>query len=124
LPLKIDLTVYLLPLSSRTSSDEPHVLTSGNQGACSAPVFSRSNAGPGSPGGKGVGKVAWLEMREDGYEADRNRVMIYDFEEEKRYGITEEWDRSPTSLKWSDEGDKLWALVAVSSSFSCFLVID
>lgn len=54
-------------------------------------------------------------MREDGYEADRNRVMWFDLSEEeggggKRVGLTEEWDSSPASFEWSRDGKSLFAI--------------
>ncbi|GAA5973513.1 hypothetical protein JCM21900_006156 [Sporobolomyces salmonicolor] len=90
--------VYLVPLSPRSSSDaQPRALTVGTQGACSSPVLSRN--------GK---RAAWLEMREDGYEADRNRVMIMELDEGGRWGATEGWDRSPARIEWSACGERLF----------------
>ncbi|GAA5893451.1 hypothetical protein JCM5296_007461, partial [Sporobolomyces johnsonii] len=90
--------VYLVPLSPRSSSDaQPRALTVGTQGACSSPVLSKD--------GK---RAAWLEMREDGYEADRNRVMVMELEEGRRWGATEGWDRSPARIEWSPCGERLF----------------
>ncbi|BGP41242.1 Dipeptidyl-peptidase 5 [Rhodotorula kratochvilovae] len=90
--------VCLVPLAPRTPADaKPRALTVGTQGACSSPVL--------SPDGK---RAAWLEMREDGYEADRNRVMVYEIEMGARWGATEDWDRSPASIVWAPSGDKLF----------------
>ncbi|ORY64736.1 Alpha/Beta hydrolase protein [Leucosporidium creatinivorum] len=89
--------VYLLPLSPRSAAEAtPKALTVGTQGACSSPTI--------SPDGK---RVVWLEMREDGYEADRNRVMVYEIETGERWGATEKWDRSPSSVKWCPCGEKV-----------------
>ncbi|KPV74481.1 uncharacterized protein RHOBADRAFT_15880, partial [Rhodotorula graminis WP1] len=90
--------VYLVPLDPRSGADaKPRAITVGTQGACSSPVL--------SPDGK---RAAWLEMREDGYEADRNRVVVYEIESSSRWGATEEWDRSPSSIVWAPSGDKLF----------------
>ncbi|GAA6006783.1 dipeptidyl-peptidase 5 [Rhodotorula paludigena] len=90
--------VYLVPLVPRSPADaEPRAITLGTQGACASPVL--------SPDGK---RAAWLEMREDGYEADRHRVMIYEVATGERWGATEEWDRSPGSIVWAPSGDKLF----------------
>ncbi|KAJ8293791.1 Dipeptidyl-peptidase 5 [Rhodotorula toruloides] len=90
--------VYLVPLSPRTAADaEPRAITVGTQGACSSPVL--------SPDGK---RAAWLEMREDGYEADRNRVMIFEIESGKRWEASGEWDRSPSKIIWAPKSDKLF----------------
>lgn len=90
--------VYLVPLSPKSKQDaEPKQVTVGTQGACGAPVFSAD--------GK---RLAWLEMREDGYEADRMRVMIYEINTGQRWGATEDWDRSPGHLAWCPCGEKLF----------------
>lgn len=47
------------------------------------------------------GQVAWLEMAKDGYESDRNVVVVYDKGTATRW--TEAWDRSPGSVKWAGE---------------------
>jgi dipeptidyl aminopeptidase/acylaminoacyl peptidase len=76
--------VYIVDI---TGASGPKELTSGKQGATHSPVFSTSGR-----------KVAWLELDEDGYEADRAKIVIYDLDKDVRYTLTQEWDRSPTSL--------------------------
>lgn len=61
-------------------------------------------------------KVAWLEMKKDGYEADRNRVVVYTIESGERQVVTEKWDRSPKSVKWSEDGEGLLLVAEVRSS--------
>jgi len=46
-------------------------------------------------------------MREDGYEADRNRIIVYIIEEGVRKGLTEEWDSSPSGFEWTKDGKSL-----------------
>lgn len=66
-----------------------------------SPVFSPDGA-----------KVAWLEMAEDGYEADEQRVVVYDQRVDVTYkldytrdvkidgsGVQARWDRSPDGIK-------------------------
>ncbi|GAA5948827.1 hypothetical protein JCM3765_003916 [Sporobolomyces pararoseus] len=90
--------VYQFPLFPRSKLDQsPKLLSLGNQGASSNPRFSCR---------KGF-KCAWLEMRQDGYEADRNRIMLFDFKTGERKGLTEEWDLSPNSLEWNLDGNSL-----------------
>jgi Tol biopolymer transport system component len=106
--------VYIVPLSPKTAADAiPKMLTVGTQGACSSPTV--------SPDGT---RVAWLEMREDGYEADRNRVMIYEIESGLRLGITEKWDRSPSTVQWCPCGEKVFLLAEVCPSFQRSFLFD
>ncbi|KDE07441.1 hypothetical protein MVLG_02307 [Microbotryum lychnidis-dioicae p1A1 Lamole] len=93
--------VYLVPLDPKNEkAAEPRQITLGTQGAASSPAFSTDGQ-----------RVAWLEMREDGYEADRNRVMIYEVEANQRWGATEEqWDRSPSKVIWCPCGEKIYLI--------------
>ncbi|WVQ79967.1 hypothetical protein IAT38_002068 [Cryptococcus sp. DSM 104549] len=84
--------VYLFPLPSTpsaTSPASPKHLTAYPHGAINNVVF--------SPDGK---KLAWLEMKKDGYESDRRVVVVYDIKKGKGERWTEEWDRSPSAIIW------------------------
>lgn len=102
--------IYLAPLRPRNEEDKkPKCLTS-QGGARGFPVFSpQAKAGARKSSSGKSGKLAWIEMRKDGYEADRNRIMIYDIDADVKYGISENWDRSPTALAWGEDGKTLYA---------------
>ncbi|GAA5927882.1 dipeptidyl-peptidase 5 [Sporobolomyces koalae] len=89
--------MYLV--SIKDAAAEPQMISIGTQGASGNPIL--------SPDGK---QVAWLEMRQDKNEADRNRVMLYNIESGERRGLTEHWDRSPSRLEWSKDGASLYAI--------------
>ncbi|EGN98331.1 hypothetical protein SERLA73DRAFT_91651 [Serpula lacrymans var. lacrymans S7.3] len=72
-------------------------LTSGTYGATHAPVFNKQGD-----------KVAWLQLDKDGYESDRAKVVIYDLTKNVRYTLTQNWDRSPDVLAFSESGDYLY----------------
>jgi hypothetical protein len=103
---------YLVPLYPRNEEEKkPKCLTS-QGGARSSPVFSPT-AKLGHFGPSGKGKLAWLEMRIDKYESDRNRVIVYDLEKDVKYGLTEDWTLSPTSLVWGEDEKTLYATLEV-----------
>ena len=100
---------YFIPVSDfkAASSSTPQVATEieGLEGAASSPVF--------SPNGR---SAAYLKMKKNGYEADKNRlIMIPDI-----YKLTASveimksndgqglWDRSPSSFIWSNDGRKVY----------------
>ncbi|KAF7980487.1 hypothetical protein HWV62_37978 [Athelia sp. TMB] len=85
--------VYIININGGS----PKELTSGTHGATTSPVF--------SPAGD---RVAWLEMAKDGYEADRNQIIIYDLKQDIKFSITPTWDRSPGSLAFSTKGDHIY----------------
>ncbi|MBI3450034.1 MAG: S9 family peptidase [Acidobacteria bacterium] len=51
--------------------------------------------------------IAYLAMQRPGYEADRQRVVLYDRRDGKRRVLTEGWDRSAGSLAWAPGGKAL-----------------
>jgi dipeptidyl aminopeptidase/acylaminoacyl peptidase len=99
-------TCYHIPLSFKeTFAEDPRPITvAGFEGAATSPVF--------SPGGK---SVAFLQMKEDGYESDKNRIMIVVDAARSEQGMEllassdgkGEWDRSPGSITWSNDGKSL-----------------
>jgi dipeptidyl aminopeptidase/acylaminoacyl peptidase len=73
----------------KRSDEKLHVvtLTSGSQGATSSPALSHD--------GK---RATWLEMAEDGYEAGKKRIAVYNLEEQSVFYSTDQWDFSPSSV--------------------------
>jgi dipeptidyl aminopeptidase/acylaminoacyl peptidase len=85
--------LYFYDVTSGNTTD----FTQDNPGYDQYPVF--------SPDGS---KIAWLSMARDGYEADKNRIMLYDFKTKTKYDLTKDWDESGASLKWSKDNTKLY----------------
>ena len=67
-------------------------ITLGNMGYDRYPVF--------SPDGS---KIAYQSMERDGYEADLDRLFVYDLKEGKRNWITKDWSFDVENIKWSNE---------------------
>lgn len=96
--------VYVAGLKS--GQDIFKVEVPGFQGAASNPVF--------SPDGT---KLAFLCMRQNGYESDKRQIFIYDVEKKstptRLYPGGDDigsWDRSPGSLAWSVDGKSLFVV--------------
>ena len=108
--------VYFIPLATFSTgggnggSDgetvPQKIIISDLHGASSSPVF--------APGGK---SVAFLKMKEAGYESDKNRIILVPDISRPETSIeilaSEDgrgaWDRSPSSITWSDDGKELFA---------------
>jgi len=99
---------YFLPVSSFTtaSSSQPQKASvEGLEGAASSPVF--------SPNGH---SAAFLKMKGNGYESDKNRlIVIPDIHELSAASEVLKsndgaglWDRSPSSFIWSNDGQRLY----------------
>jgi len=67
-------------------------ITEANRGYDRYPVF--------SPDGS---KIAFQSMERDGYEADLNRLFIYDIKTGNRTWLTKGWEFDVESVKWADE---------------------
>lgn len=99
--LSTNTDLYFYDIASGNTTD----FTQDNLGYDTYPVF--------SPDGS---KIAWLSMEHDGYESDKNRIMVYDFKTKMKYDFTKDWDESVSSLKWSKDNKKLFFL---ENAFGC-----
>jgi len=58
-----------------------------------------------SPNGK---KLAWESMEHDGNEADKNRLIVYDFETKEKKDYSKDFDQNAAGLVWSPDGSKIY----------------
>jgi dipeptidyl aminopeptidase/acylaminoacyl peptidase len=96
--------LYEYNLESKTTKN----LTETNKGYDTNPAFSPS------------GDLTWLQMKHDGYEADKNDIIV-------RFkgmdiNLTAAWDGSVESFKWSADGKKVYFLAAVDGTHQLFEV--
>lgn len=80
--------------------------TPNNPGYDTAPSF--------SPGGN----LTWLQMKRDGYEADKNDIMV--LIGGKEYNLTANWDGTVDSFKWSNDGKKLYFTAPIGGTKQLF----
>jgi dipeptidyl aminopeptidase/acylaminoacyl peptidase len=83
-------------------------LTENNPGYDTYPAFSPS------------GDLTWLQMKHDGYEADKNDIIV-SFKGMKM-NLTANWDGSVESFKWSVDGKKIYFTAAVDGTIQLFEV--
>ncbi len=88
--------LYYVPLDA---SQEPVCLTTENKAWDMAPVF--------SPDGR---FMAYLAMKRPQYESDRRRIVLRSWPDGAERVLTEKWDRSPSEIFWSADGEKIYAL--------------
>ena len=74
-------------------------LSEGNMGYDQDPVF--------SPDGK---KLAWKSMERDGFESDKDRIFIYDFDQKKYQNYSENFDYPASGFSWSSDSKMLYFL--------------
>lgn len=53
-------------------------------------------------------KIAWQSMARDGYEADKNRLILYDVNTKERTDVSAGFDRNAGDLSWSADGSRIY----------------
>ncbi|HEX8575121.1 MAG TPA: S9 family peptidase [Flavobacterium sp.] len=82
--------------------------TVGNPGYDVAPQFSPA------------GHLTWLQMKRDGYEADKNDIIV-DFKGIKM-NLTADWDGTVESFLWSPDGKKIYFQAPIDGTLQLFEV--
>ena len=82
--------------------------TEGNLGYDTAPTFSPT------------GNLTWLQMKRDGYEADKNDIVV-SFKG-TTINLTANWDGSVDSFIWSKDGKKVYFQAPVDGTLQLFVV--
>ena len=114
-------SAYFIPKSDVMDMNTPvprKLEVVGLDGAATSPMF--------SPDGR---SVAFLQMRTDGYESDKNQIVVYeglDGLSEAKFTVlhgTEGWDRSPSSIMFTQDGKSL-LLQVEDTGRGCLFKID
>lgn len=83
-------------------------LTENNLGYDTHPVFSPS------------GDLSWLQMKRDGYEADKNDIMV--LHKGAIINLTGGWDGTVESFTWSTDGRKVYFIAPIKGTKQLFEV--
>lgn len=97
--------IYIYNTETKTTNN----ITEGMMGYDVAPVF--------SPDGK---KIAWCSMERDGYEADKNRLFILDFESGTKTYATKELDQNAEGLNWTKDSRTIYFVSGVRGTQEIF----
>ncbi|MFY8065914.1 MAG: S9 family peptidase, partial [Flavobacterium sp.] len=94
--------LYEFDIETKTTKN----LTENNPGYDTNPAFSPQ------------GDLTWLQMKRDGYEADKNDIIV-------RFkgmdiNLTANWDGSVESFKWSPDGNKIYFIAAFDGTLQLF----
>lgn len=84
-------------------------LTEGMMGYDTSPSY--------SPDGQ---QLAWLSMKEEGYEADKNDIIVFDKKNSQRYNLTKDWDGTVNSFQWAENNRTIWFTAAVRGTIQLF----
>lgn len=73
-----------------------------------------------SPDGK---KIAWLSMKRDGYEADKNDVVVMDLATRAKLNLTAGWDETVDGgFSWGSKSDRIYFNAATKGTQQLFKV--
>lgn len=100
-----DLFLYDI-VSAKTSN-----LTTDNRGYDLNPTF--NNAG---------NYLAFTRMARDGYESDKNDLMIMDWSSKRSINLTAKWDESVGSYMWGDDNETIYFIAAFGGTEQLFSV--
>jgi len=65
------------------------------------------------------GQMAWLSMEHDGYEADKNRIMLMDSTGNK-VDLTKDWDYSVDAIAWSPDEKYIYFICPFQGTMPIF----
>ena len=94
--------IYVYDLSTKKTSN----LTEDNEGYDTQPAFSKD------------GVLAYLQMDEPGYEADKNDIII--IPNGTKVNLTQAWDGTVDGFKWSNNGQKIFFVAPVMGTKQLF----
>ena len=94
--------IFQYDLKNKTTRN----LTAENAGYDVAPQFSNS------------GILAWLQMQRDGYEADKNDIVILN--NEIKTNLTAHWDGTVDSFLWSEDSLKVYFIAPIDGTKQLF----
>lgn len=90
---------------------ETRNLTEGMMGYDTMPAF--------SPDGS---SLAWLSMEHDGYESDRNRLFILDWNTKEKRELTTEWDYTIDEFAWAPDAKSIYFVAAKDGVIPVFSI--
>lgn len=99
--------VYIYDLKTKETIN----LSEGMPGYDRSPLF--------SPDGK---KIAWLSMQRAGFEADKDRLFVYDFDTKTKKYHTQNFDYSPFSMVWTPDNKSMYFVSGVKATFQIYKI--
>jgi len=91
------------------ASQETINLTQGMNGYDTNPSYNRTG-----------NQLAWLSMKTDGYEADKNDIIVFDKNSSQRLNLTADWDGTVNSYIWSNDGRYIYFNAAMHGTVQLF----
>lgn len=68
-------------------------------------------------------KLTWLSMKTDGYEADKNDIIVFDKASSQRLNLTAHWDGTVNSFTWSKDNRKIYFVAPSKGTVQLFELV-
>jgi dipeptidyl aminopeptidase/acylaminoacyl peptidase len=91
------------------ANKQTYNLTDGMLGYDTQPLFNKDGS-----------RLAWTSMVEDGYEADKNDIMVFDYKTNVCHNLTKNWDETVASFVWSTDQSKIYFLAVEKGTEQLF----
>lgn len=99
--------IYIYHVDTKTTEN----ITDSMMGYDRYPVF--------SPDSK---KVAFQSMETPGYEADKERLFVYDFDSKTKKYVTEKLDQNASNYAWSADGNTIYFISGINATYQIYSV--
>jgi len=97
--------IYQYNLADETTIN----LTEKNKGYDTQPAFSKA------------GNLAYLQMKRDGYESDKNDIILV--KEDAKWNLTAGWDGTVNGFTWGENSDRIYFTAPVGGTVHLFEVL-
>lgn len=99
--------IYLYDIENKTTTN----LTEGMLGYDKYPVFSHN------------GKfIAWMSMATPGYESDKMRLFIYNFDSKEKVDLTAQFDQNAMDYQWSNDDKKIYFTTEIRGTKQIYVI--
>lgn len=65
-------------------------------------------------------QLAWLSMKRDGFESDKNDIIILDLEKNEKTNLTAAIDLTVSDFIWNEDGKKMYFLASINATYQLF----
>ncbi|MDD3877317.1 MAG: S9 family peptidase [Bacteroidales bacterium] len=105
--ISTDSDIYIYDIEAGNTKN----ISQGMTGYDKNPVFSNSGE-----------KIAWSSMATPGFEADKERIIVYDFRTERKTDLTENFDQSSSNLLWSDNDNEIYFISGINATYQLYKI--
>ncbi|MCF8336466.1 MAG: S9 family peptidase [Bacteroidales bacterium] len=65
-------------------------------------------------------KLVWWSMETPGFESDKQRIMLYDFNADGYRDLSKGFDQSSSDFHWNKEGDKIYFISGTEATYQIY----